>query len=266
MLQRWRSTKRALLFPLALLGSLLVAQAQTVAKASDAPASAPDGIDPTRLAAARIVVDHIFPAGVYVQLMGAPMTKLMDAIIGGSDQIPFRELAAISGANSVDLVKADKTTLNDIMTIYDPAYHERKTAWMHVMMSEMRGLMNQVEPDIRDGLAQAYATKFTTDQLADMNRFFDTPSGQAYASNALMLEMDPAVATKMQSFVPLMAKQLSDLAKKAEEFTADLPKPRTWEELTPVQRSRLAQLLGLPEAQVEANMKAQRAGEIAPQQ
>jgi hypothetical protein len=239
----------------------LAAQAQTAPPppAQAAPAATPEAapqIDPARMAAARVTVDHIFPLGTYARLMGAPMDKMMQNLMGGMGQMPVRELAAMSGANAAELAKLNKTTVNDIMAIYDPAYQQRMTIVMHTMIGQMSGLMSQIEPGIREGLAQAYANRFTADQLADMNRFFDTPSGHAYADNAMALQMDPAVMAKMQGFMPMMVKQMPEIMKKVEEATATLPKPRKWQDMTPAQRKELARLLGVTESQMDAHARA----------
>ena len=258
------------LLALALMSPLLAPLMSQAARAQESPphpqtppaqtappqtAPAQTAPDTPHLAAARQTVDHIFPVGTYARLMGAPMDKLMDSIMGGAGQMPLRELAGLGGASPETLAKLDKTTLNDIMAIYDPAFHQRTATMMHVMMHEMGGLMNQIEPAIRDGLAQAYAAKFTDAQLAEMNRFFETPTGNAYASNALLLQMDPAVMGKMQAFMPMMVKALPDIMKKASDANAALPKPRTWDEMTPAEHSRLAKLLGVPEADLAAKAK-----------
>ena len=245
---RWLIATPALLWAATLMSAPAQAQAP-------ADTSAPAPADPARLAAARITVDHIFPAGTYARLMGAPMEKMMDQMMGGAGQLPLRELAAMGGAKPEDIAKLNKATLDDIMAIYDPAYHQRMGTMMHVMMGEMGGMMAQIEPDIRDGLAHAYAGKFTADQLADMNRFFATPSGDAYASNALMLQMDPAVMGKMQAFMPLFLKQMPQIMKKVEEANAKLPKPRSWQDLTPAERHKLSQLLGISEKDLAAQAK-----------
>jgi len=233
------------------------AAATTPAPTTPAPSASP--ADNARLAAARVTVDHIFPAGTYAKLMGAPMDKLMDGIMGGVGQMPLREIAQMGGTDADSLAKLDKTTINDIMDIYDPAFHQRTTAMMHVMMGEMGTLMSQIEPSVRDGLAEAYAARFTAEQLADMNRFFASPSGHAYASNALLIQMDPAVMAKMQGFMPLMMKALPDIMKKVAAANAALPKPRTWADMTPAQHQRLAQLLGVSQEKLAEQAKAKEA-------
>jgi len=228
------------------------AQTPPAGASATAPAEAAIAapIDPARLAAARIAVDHIFPPGTYAKVWSGSMDKLMGSMAGNMVQMPLGEIAAIGGATPQDVAKMPKATIEAIMVIVDPAFHDRVAVAMHVVLDEMRGLMTQVEPDIRDGLVHAYASRFSIEQLNDLNRFFATPSGEAYASNAVLIQMDPAVTAKMQAFVPLMMKLLPAIRIKAEAATATLPMPRKWADLTPVERSKLAQLFGVSEAEL----------------
>lgn len=223
--------------------------------AQDAVPAQPAAIDPARLAAARITVDHIFPTGTYARMMNTTMDKVMDSVMGGMGQMPLREFAAMGGLKPEELAKLGPATLQDIMAIYDPAYHERMTVTMHVMMKEMTGIMTQFEPAIRDGLAHAYAGKFTVEQLNDLNRFFATPSGALYASNAMVMYTDPEVMSKMQAFMPEMVKQMPAIMAKVGEATASLPKPRKFDDLKPAERARLASLLGVKEADLGKGSK-----------
>ena len=233
-----------------------------VAAIADAPPAGASQIDPARLAAARITVDHVFPVGTYARLLGGPLGKLMDGMMGGVGRLPLGDLAAIGGAKPEDVAKMPKATLDDIMAIYDPAYHQRMTVAMHAMMGEMGGLFEQIEPGIRDGLVQAYAIRFSLDQLDDINRFFDTPSGAAYAANAAQIGMDPAVMAKMQGVVPLLMKRMPDIMKKIQADTAALPKPRKWSDMTADEHHKLALLFGESEEQLarQAARKEQAAG------
>lgn len=211
-------------------------------------AVAPAPIDPARLAAAQVTVDHIFPLGTYARIMNGTLDKVIDGMMGNFGQMSLADLAAMGGADKAALAKLPKATLEDIMAIYDPAYHQRMTRLTHTMMDGLVDLMTKMEPGIRDGLAQAYATRYTLDQLNEMNRFFATPTGTLYAANALVIQMDPAVMAKMQAFLPQMMKAMPDLIKKSAAAAEGLPKPREWKDLSADEKARLAKLLGVSEA------------------
>lgn len=204
-------------------------------------------VDPARLAAAKVTVDHIFPTGTYARIMNGSMNKMMDSIMGGVGKLPLRDIAAIGGLQAEDVEKLGEGTLEEIMTIYDPAYHERMSLGMKAMMAEMSKIMTQFEPGIRDGLASAYANRFTTQQLGELNGFFSTPTGKLYASESMTMFMDPEVMAKMQAFVPQLMQQMPQIVQKVEAVTAGLPKPRKLDDLSAAERAKLAKLLGVSE-------------------
>jgi hypothetical protein len=113
------------------------------------------------------------------------------------------------------------------------------------MMTEMMGLMTEVEPDIRDGLTSAYAARFDTAQLQDLNAFFATPTGKAYAADSYLIMMSPEVMAKMQAFMPKFMKLMPSLVEKVQAATAKLPPMRKYADLSEAEKNRLAGLLGV---------------------
>ena len=229
------------------------AAAQFAAAAPANPKAAAAPVDPARLAAATIMVNHVYPAGTAALVMKNSLNGMLDKIISSSPQMPLGEIIALSGQPAVEVAKLGKAKIADIMAIYDPAYQQRIGAFMHVFMDGMSSIVAQMEPGIREGMAQAYASRFTLSQLADMNRFFATPSGQAYAANAITIQTDPAVMTRIQAIYPVMMKQLPALMQQGIQATAKFPARRKFSELSPAERTKLAALLGVPESQLEAN-------------
>jgi len=113
---------------------------------------------------------------------------------------------------------------------------------------------------VREGLASAYAKRFTATQLTELNSFFATPTGKAYAADSMVIFMDPEVMKKMQEFVPTMMKAMPAIVDKAKTASASLPEPRKLQDLSPSDRARLAKLLGIPEDQLDSS----RAGGLVP--
>lgn len=235
------------------LGALALTQAPALADetAADPPAAVARP-DPARLAAARVTVDHIFPVGTYARIMDGSMNAMMEQVVASTDQLSLRDIMAMSGRPEAELEKLGKGTLADIMRILDPAYQERMTATTRAMIPELSRLMTRFEPAIRDGLATAYARRYTAAQLADMNRFFATPSGKAYAADVFAMFMDPAVMERMRAFMPEMMKQMPAITATVRQATAGLPPPRKYADLTPDERKRLAALLNVREDELES--------------
>jgi hypothetical protein len=206
---------------------------------------APAAVDPARLATARKTVDYVFPIGTYARLMNGTMNGLMDRMMDSVGKMPLRELAALGGVSQDKLTKLGDGTLREVMAIYDPHYQERTQVTMRAMTAEMVKLMTRFEPAIRDGLAQAYARRFTVGQLDELNHFFATPTGTIYAADSMAIFMDPEVMSKMTELMPSILKEMPALTAKMKEATASLPPPRNFEDLTAAERQRLAGLLGV---------------------
>src|SRR3546814_3041507 len=68
------------------------------------------------------------------------------------------------------------------------AYEMRISDWSSDVCSS-----DLMEPPMRDGLAKAYARKFTGAQLTDLNSFLATPTGKLYAGEWMALQADPEV-------------------------------------------------------------------------
>lgn len=239
---------------------IAITAASLVLALSPALALAQDAADPARLAAARTTVDFIFPNGTYARVMDKTMDSIMGSMLQSTQQIPLRDLAAMSGKSDEELAALGNGTLKEVMAILDPAFEQRMSLAMRAMMGEMAKLMTQTEPAVRDGLASAYAKRYNATQLAELNTFFATPTGRAYAADSMVIFMDPDVMKKMQEFVPTMMKAMPAIVEKAKAATASLPEPRKPQDLSPPERTRLAKLLGIPEDELDSS----RAGGLVP--
>lgn len=221
-------------------------------------------LDPVRLEAARRTVDYVFPLGTYARMMDGTMDTMMDVVMDSAAGMPLKDLAGIGGLKQEDLeTSMGSATLAEIMAIYDPNYRERMKLSTRAMMNEMSGLMSEFEPEIRDGLAKAYAAKFDARQLHELNAFFATPTGTAYAANSFMIFMDPAVMSKMQQFMPRMMERMPDIIAKVKTAVDKLPPPRAYKDLTETERTRLAKLLGLSREELEKREIERAEGEMA---
>ncbi len=212
--------------------------------ATATPAAEP--IDPARLAAATQVATALMPPGTYAKIMNGTLDKLIGSMTDSMFAMPIADIARMTGQKPEELKGLGQTSTAQIMAILDPHYRERTQRMMKSMSDGIAALVVQFEPDIRAGMAEAYGRHFTLDQLNDLNRFFATPTGHAYAANSMIIGADPAVLAKTQAMMPVMMKQMPDIIKKAMAATADLPPPRKPDQLTPAERAELEKLLGAP--------------------
>lgn len=216
----------AFLMALSALATPVAAFAQAT-PASVAPLAAPAPVDPLRLAAAKPVIDRIWPLGTYARIMRGSMDQIMNASMSGmyglkaSDVVPPRP----SATGAVDPLAGK--TMGEAMRASDPYFEQRMQRTMHVMTEEMARLMTEIEPDVRSAMAKSYARRFSVSELGDLDRFFATPTGAAYAHDSMMLMMGPDMVQAMQAFVPKLMKEMPAIMAKAQDATKDLPPPPT---------------------------------------
>lgn len=228
---------RRVLLGLALLVAAPMAHAQTQPPATTA--------DPARVAAARPVVEKIFPVGTYRRMMNGALSKMIDGLMDGVLKMPVTQLARIGGVPEEKLVGMSEASMAEISAIIDPYYRERATRGMNIMMTSMGDLLDGFEPKVRDALTRAYARKFDDQQLKDLAAFFGTPTGEIYGRDSMMMFMDPEIMGEMQAWMPELMKKVPEMAAKAEQVSKNLPPPRKIADLSQEERDRLARLLGV---------------------
>lgn len=202
-----------------------------------------------RLPAAQSVVGAMMPEGFYGEMMGDMMDKMirpMMSMFSTPDFILGTRLAA----DEETLGELDETQKVELLEMLDPAYDRRTDVIVEVMTESMGGIFDTLEPPMREGLSKAYAVRFDDDQLADIGAFFATPTGGTYARESMALFADPQVMQAMMQALPQMMGSFGNLETVMKEAMAELPAERAYEDLTDAQRTRMAELLGVDEAEL----------------
>jgi hypothetical protein len=204
--------------------------ALTVSASAETPAAttaAPAPVDPVRLKLAEQTVAKLIPPGTYQKMM----KDMMDTMAGGMvDQMMGIDAATMAGmagveADSEAAEAAKGKTMADIMAEMDPNFKERMDITMKVMFSEMGDLMSAMEPIVREALSKIYARKYSAQELADMNSFFATPSGAAFAGNFMATFTDKEMMDASFGMMPKVIEAMPAIMKKVEAATAHLPPP-----------------------------------------
>lgn len=206
---------------LALLASVAAPAAAQAAPSAQAEQSA---IDPQRLALARTTVDSVWPLGTYQRMMDGMMDQMMGGVMDGIFDMKVSEVVPEGKMSEEDKAKAEMT-LRDAIAAKDPHFEERMRITNEVMMSEMGAIFSKVEPAVREGLTNAFAKRFDTAQLTDLNRFFATPTGKYYAQQSMLLFMDPELMKAMMGSMPELMQAMPAIMEKVKAATAHLPEP-----------------------------------------
>jgi len=182
--------------------------------AQAAPQAVP--ADPARLEIAGKVVAKLVPQGVYLRMMRDSFPQMMEAMIG-----------QMSGLTAADLGEKDTSgkTIEQIAAERDPAFRERMTIMTRVMGEELGKVMDTLEPRIRAALGQSFARRFTLQQLREMDAFFATPAGSAFAKDYMLTFMDPEMMREMSAAAPEIMRAMPSIMERLEKETAHLPPP-----------------------------------------
>lgn len=205
---------RRIALPLALLAAAPVS-AQT------AP---PPEISKSHEAAAARVVDKLWPLGTYRRMMDGTMSKMMDSMMESMFGMKASDMAPPSGQDAARQDTGDKTML-EVAEAKDPHFRERMKIFMDVMMKEMIPLVEKIEPGIRESLTRVYARDYSERQLAELDAFLGTPTGQVFGQRWMMSFVDPEMVSNMAKIAPTMMQAMPEIMKKVEAATAHLPPP-----------------------------------------
>lgn len=208
-----------------------------------------------RLPAAQAVVEKVMPDGSYARMMNdvidnmlGPMTAMMP------ETMPAGEIASTLGLETEALDGASEAELARISNLLDPSYNQRGSIAMTIMMDEMMGLMDGMEPAMRSGLARAYAVRFTDTQLADIAAFFATPTGDFYATESMMVFTDPQVMSASMELMPVFMDRMPNIVETIERAMDQLPPVRGYDDLSAAERGELADLTGQDTAALKQGM------------
>ncbi len=154
--------------------------------------------DPERLAVATRLVDRIWPVGTYRRMMAATMQGTIATLAGVGE-------AAADAAYMDD--KATRRAQHEARTGRplpgSPSAAESAAAYdPQAALAEMNAVLGpifeRIEPPLRTAIARIYARRYDLAQLAELEAFFSTPTGAAYAADSLTLMNDPEMVAAMQ--------------------------------------------------------------------
>lgn len=202
------SVSRLLAMAALVVGTPLAAQ-DVPPLAVDAPTAALPAPDPERLAIAERLVDRIWPVGAMQRMMESTMASSVDAAAG------MEEMAA-DWADGGD--KAERRAQHEARTgrpLRRTPPPETPTA--EPSMAELNAVMEpmfaQMEPPMRAALTRIYARRYSVEQLGELETFFSTPTGAAYAADSLTLmnepEMVAGLTEAMGAMMSAMPKAMS---------------------------------------------------------
>ncbi len=200
-------------------------------------------IDPARLTLAQQTTAALIPAGSIEKMVDNLYGKMFKTIMGEFGGQSDLLLSIKTGVETDQIAKLDEATKGKVADMFDPHRKERDEQINRVIKPLISEVLADMEPPMREGLAKAYARKFTGAQLTDLNSFLATPTGNLYASEWMALQADPEVMVAVIKAVPPLVTKFIDRAPEVEKDLKELPKEKQLSDFDDKELGKLAKLM-----------------------
>lgn len=200
-------------------------------------------IEPARLTLAQQTMGALIPAGSLEKMIDnlyGKMFKTIMAELGGRSDLM---LSIKTGVESDKIATLDEATENKIADMFDPHRQEREDQITRVIKPLISEALTDLERPMRDGMAKAYARKFSAAQLTDLNSFLATSTGRLYASEWMALQADPEVMVAVMKALPPMVTKFMDRGPQIEKDMKELPKEKQLSDFSDKELASLAKLM-----------------------
>lgn len=200
-------------------------------------------IEPARLALGQKTMSALIPAGSLEKMIDNLYGKMFKTIMGEMGGQSDLMISINTGVDNEKISALDEATKVKIADMFDPHRKEREEQITKVIKPLISEALADMETPMRDGMAKAYARKFTAAQLTDLNSFLATPTGSLYAGEWMALQADPEVMVAVMRALPPLVTKFIDRAPTIEKDMKELPKEKQLSDMSDKELSKLAKLM-----------------------
>lgn len=217
-----------------------------------------------RIPLAAEVINKMMPPGTLAEVMGDMfgMEGMLGPIMQRAVEPRVADFAGQLGLEAWEL-DMDAAAVAEAAAIIDPVRDERNQLKAGVMPEIMTNMMNAMEPTMREAMTEVFAIQFSVQELNDINAFFSTESGAAFAKKSMNMSSDPRVLGASMKAMPEMMASFANMEAQMEAATADLPQPRGFADLSAEEQRRMAELTGFTVDELAERAAASAAEETA---
>lgn len=181
--------------------------------------------EPARLSAARGVSARMWPDGTYGALFDSFVGSMANTVL----DLKPADLAMLDDKKAGKATSAPATspdpTLRDQLRRDDPHFDKRMAAITTAVRAEFARISPLIEPPLREGLSRSLARRFTEAQLAELNAFYQTPTGQVFARESMKMWLDGDVMRSTMSSLPVLMLQFPAAMQRVEAAAKSFPAP-----------------------------------------
>ncbi|MDT8279330.1 MAG: DUF2059 domain-containing protein [Erythrobacter sp.] len=207
----------------------------------------------SRLPAAEQLIAKVIPEGTMAEMMDKVYNGVMGPIMAAAPDGATTTLARQIGLPPYALDLGEDQAA-ELASLFDPAWAERQQREMAIIPAMMKDVMTLMEPGMRKAMAELYAIRFSDSDLAEIDAFFSTTTGAKYARESFLMASDPRIMAASMDAMPALMGMMGDMEARMAESVADLPAVRSFADLSPEERARVAEMTGYSVEDIEANL------------
>lgn len=215
-----------------------------------------------RLPQATRIIGKMIPEGTLAEMMGSMFDKMLGPIMQASGSPATGTVTRATGLSAVDLDLTPEQT-EELASVFDPAWAVRQEREMAMFPGMMEAMMNAMEPGMRKAMAELYAINFNPTELNEIEAFFLTETGASFARKSFTMSSDPRIISATMEAMPAMMGTIGSLEQAIVDATADLPATRSFADLTPAEKAKVAEMTGYSVEEIEASLEANAADDTA---
>jgi hypothetical protein len=182
--------------------------------------------EPARLLAAQQLMTKLMPAGTNRRILQVANDTMLQPVFDKVWSMTGAELADLFGVPAPTGKEATETMAEGIGR-NDPHAKERINAYIKTYIDITGDMGATIEPDLSLAMARDYARKYDLAQLTEMNRFFATPAGGAFAKDFMLSSFSLDVLQTTLMVMPKLMKDMPAYTKRWEETAKAFPPPRS---------------------------------------
>lgn len=196
-----------------LTAAMAAAGAASLAASPPAEGSAPD---PAKVAAARRVLDLLWPADYFKGPV--PLQTVVDGLLA-------MRVAEFGVSLPPQARVSPDATVGEALVAQDPNLMEVVRAFTRFAGEEMGRALVAIEPPLKRYYSEAYARYFNLDELGQLGSFYASPAGQQLAAASFELLRDPELIADGVRLLPRFISAGPAMAQRVAAATAHLPPP-----------------------------------------
>jgi hypothetical protein len=219
-------------------------------------------VEPARLAAAQKLVAPMTQRASIEKLYSNVYSRLFQAMQSMGRPSDRATLLAGFGVPVDQMDRVSQADIKRVTAIINPDAALQQQQYATALRPLVDEIFAVLLPAVQQGMARAYARQFSLEELNQIQSFFATPVGIAFATELLPLQANPEVIMAMLHSTPELIKRIEKIAPTIDANFTALPRPRdarTLDSLTDKEVKEIAAILKVDAKSVKRKIAEDKA-------